>query len=133
MRRAYQAWTRVLLFVAVVAAMWTLALPALAAPAPYCDDRGASALAPPPTLQLPEQGVAPTLLAPPACPLDETTLLPALSADRTVHSSLSSAEPAMPVALQWLSPASTGMLPEVAPVAVVSSWIRWRVERPPRG
>src|SRR5947209_17163186 len=45
---------RAVLFGSVVLALWSLARPASAAIAPLCDDRGASAIAPPPLLQAPD-------------------------------------------------------------------------------
>ncbi|MGH7295344.1 MAG: hypothetical protein ACRELB_10440 [Polyangiaceae bacterium] len=41
---------RPLLVSSLALALWAIALPARASSAPFCDDRGASALAPPPTL-----------------------------------------------------------------------------------
>jgi hypothetical protein len=48
---------RALLASSLALALWTLARPALAASAPYCDDRAASAIAPPPALEAPDVGI----------------------------------------------------------------------------
>lgn len=42
----------------LVLALWTLAPPALASSAPFCDDRGASAIAMPPALDAPDEAIA---------------------------------------------------------------------------
>jgi hypothetical protein len=48
---------RAVLVASVALAMWTLARPVLAAPAPLCDDRAATALAGPPALEAPDVAV----------------------------------------------------------------------------
>jgi hypothetical protein len=48
---------RALLASSLALALWTLARPALAASAPFCDDRAASASAPPPALEAPDVGI----------------------------------------------------------------------------
>ena len=52
-RRALRAAS----FAAVVLALWTMARPARAASAPFCDDRGATALAAPPALEAPGEAI----------------------------------------------------------------------------
>jgi|GEM_PF-2502479 hypothetical protein len=46
------------LVASLVLALWTLARPALASSAPFCDDRGASAIAMPPALDAPDEAIA---------------------------------------------------------------------------
>jgi hypothetical protein len=48
---------RAALCAALVLAVWTLARPAKAASAPFCDDRGATALAAPPALEAPDEAI----------------------------------------------------------------------------
>ena len=49
---------RTAIFAGVMLALWTLGRPAHAATlAPFCDDRGATALAPPPALEAPDEAV----------------------------------------------------------------------------
>jgi hypothetical protein len=48
---------RAALFAVVAVVVWTVARPARAAPAPFCDDRGASALAAPPALEAPDDAI----------------------------------------------------------------------------
>jgi hypothetical protein len=48
---------RVVIAVALSLSLWVLARPAWAMPAGLCDDRGASAIAPPPALEGPDVGI----------------------------------------------------------------------------
>jgi hypothetical protein len=48
---------RAALFTALVCVLWSFSLPAFAAPAPFCDDRGATALAAPPALEAPGEAI----------------------------------------------------------------------------
>lgn len=52
-----RAAVRSVLFAIVTIAIWTVARPAHAMPAPFCDDRGATAMAPAPTLEAPDTAV----------------------------------------------------------------------------
>ena len=53
LRRALRA----VLFAIVTIALWTVARPAKAMPAGFCDDRGASAIAPDPLLEAPDVAI----------------------------------------------------------------------------
>src|ERR1700722_6592634 len=65
-RRAFRAAH----FAIVTVALWSPARPAYAMTAPLCDDRGATTMAPPPTLQAPDAVIAPSASAR-ACGRDE--------------------------------------------------------------
>jgi hypothetical protein len=45
------------MFAGVVLALWAFVRPAMAMPAGLCDDRGACAIAPPPSLQTPDDSI----------------------------------------------------------------------------
>jgi hypothetical protein len=114
--------------------MWTVALPALAAPAPYCDDRGASAMAAPPTLQPVDEAIQRARVLPPTCPQDEQFLSSTIApAHRSAAASLTATEPA----LTTPNPAVVASPGEDLPPMVVHDWplpgVRSRIERPPRG
>jgi hypothetical protein len=125
---------RAVLFAIVTVALWTVARPANAAVAPMCDDRGASMIASPPTLQAPDAVLAQAATSH-ACDgedfLDGRAVAPG-HAPRVVPASQG-------------DPALVPVTPMVPPPAVLgaarawdSSWIdpsgvRSRVERPPRG
>jgi hypothetical protein len=124
---------RAVLFASVLLAVWAFALPARAAWAPLCDDRGASVLAPPPALEAPDEAITRTASA--ACDRDATSRLTALSADHGKGVSRSAGcDAAVPVTATrpparcdngpWHgSPRATERPP---------ASIRSRVERPPR-
>jgi hypothetical protein len=123
---------RLATFACTLLAIWTVAFPALAAPAPYCDDRGASAMAPPPVLQPVDEAVlrARVVLV---CPLDELVFSSTIApAHRPPTPSLSSTEPAVTTAM----PSVVASLGEDLPPTVVYgqplSGVRSRVDRPPR-
>src|SRR5579884_797187 len=48
---------RAVLFAGVLLAVWAVAIPAFASPAPLCDDRGATLLATPPALEAPDVAI----------------------------------------------------------------------------
>jgi hypothetical protein len=120
------------MFACTLLAMWTVALPALAAPAPYCDDRGASAMAPPPVLQPTDEAIlrARVVLV---CPLDElllsTTIAPA---HRFPAPALSSTEPALTTTTPSVVASEGEDLPPTVVYGQPLSGVHSRVERPPR-
>jgi hypothetical protein len=129
----YHRLLRAVVASAVALAVWVLARPALAAPAPFCDDRGASALASAPPLQEPPVvlGKAPSGLS---CPSADLPLGSTLSrGHRAVSSAPQLSEPFLPLVSVRIPPAE-----EVAAGPTVASinapvGVRSRVERPPRG
>lgn len=124
---------RYALFAIVTVAIWTLSRPAFAMPAPLCDDRGATSLAPPPTLQEPELAV---LRAAPPLPCEEGDLAagPMVAPGHGEHQAPSpQGDPAVVTcAAPLASPAGEPMaLPP--PVAPSTEGVQYRIERPPRG
>jgi hypothetical protein len=123
---------RTAIFAGLMLAFWTLARPAHAALAPFCDDRGATALAPPPALEAPDEAIQ-RAAAPPCetdTPISGLTLGQAHARVRAVPADAVPADAVAP-----LPP-----LPHLAsePFAFVArdlppqAGVRYRVERPPR-
>jgi hypothetical protein len=115
--------------------VWAFARPAHAAWAwaPLCDDRGASAVAPPPLLVAPDETI--TRAEPSGCDRDATARLAALGADHTRSSSADAGgEAALPVlATASLARYENGPFhPPVRPTDHPPVSPRSRVERPPR-
>jgi hypothetical protein len=114
-------------------AVWAIASPAWAAPAPYCDDRGASAIAPPPILEAPDVAAQRARLEVP-CNGDETSFDASLTRGHGPRlSTIDAPEQAIPsAALPIVPPESVDPLspPQVERPA---DGERSRVERPPRG
>jgi hypothetical protein len=123
---------RALLFAGVCLAMLAVVRPARAALAPLCDDRGASAVAPPPLLESPEDVLARAA----ATPCERDALSP-LSTLRTSHAHDAPAPPddapALPVCGPRLPERAASNRP--APLDMpghARSAMRSRVDRPPR-
>jgi hypothetical protein len=124
---------RVALFAALVVAMWTVALPAMAAPAPFCDDRGASGIAAPPVLEPADVAIA-RALAPMVCDFDDSSPFPAIApARRVVARSWTAAEPVLIVSPLTVPARQCAFLPSAELDGQPLSGVRCRVERPPRG
>jgi len=120
------------LVTSLVLALWAFARPASAAPAPLCDDRGASAIAPPPALEAPDEAIARARLST-TCPGDDLpvgrTVAPA---HRGVAPPAASVDLGLP-ATQSVPPSSGGdPIPATATEARPRAGVRARVERPPR-
>jgi hypothetical protein len=125
---------RVLVALALALAVWAVARPASAAPAPFCDDRGASAIAPPPMIESPTD-VLERVRAASSCTSDDgesfrRSFAPMHRLPRPTGPNL---EPALPRSCVAIVLPGAG-----EPVAVVKSerspdGVRARVERPPRG
>jgi hypothetical protein len=115
-------------------ALWTLGRPAHAAGlAPFCDDRGATALAAPPALEAPD--IAVRRSAAPPCDDDSPILGFALCpAHRILRSFSADATPATVAAQPHLLPPSLAEPTAFgAGKAPPEAGVRYRVERPPRG
>jgi hypothetical protein len=123
---------RAVLAASVTLAVWVVAAPAWAAPAPYCDDRGASALAAPPMLG----GTDPGVLAAPAkveCPGDDGYAGATLTrAHAEASVSVDSPEAPIATAPPPVVHASGEALPPPPSVVRPPDGVRSRVERPPR-
>lgn len=125
---------RTAIFVGVMLALWLVGRPAHAATfAPFCDDRGATALAPPPTLEATDEAVRRTA-APPCdgeAPIFGLALQPA---HRVVPTASAAATPAATTAPLPLLPSPLdGPIAFVARETARPAGVRYRVERPPRG
>jgi len=128
---------RVALVVSVVLTTWTLTRPAWAAQAaplfaPFCDDRGATAIALPPSLEASAEMITRGRSA--SCDRDPLSVFASIAPARArfaVRPAL--AQPASPVAAPCLTPPTSlrGGLP--AATADPHRGVRFRIERPPRG
>lgn len=113
--------------------LWTVARPAAAAPAPFCDDRGASAIAPPPALEAPDVAVQRARVTS-TCPTEDSPLGATLTHGRAPSApAVIQAEPALLVATIPLPLPSTSELDPAPRVEWPCEGVRSRVERPPRG
>lgn len=100
--------------------------------APYCDDRGATAVAPPPALEAPDEAIRRARAS--TCASDELTLhAVATQGHRSGHSFSSDAPQALATETTTLvSPPGETM--DAAPVtARAAQGARERLDRPPRG
>ncbi|MDP9000792.1 MAG: hypothetical protein M3O46_11850, partial [Myxococcota bacterium] len=123
---------RAAFFVGFVLAMWTLARPASAMPAGLCDDRGATAIAPPPALQASDEAVR-RARAPASCAGMElptcATIAPAPHGP-----SFASADPGSALLAERLelgAPYGESLEFAMAPHRPLTG-IHLRIERPPR-
>jgi hypothetical protein len=124
---------RTVLFLGFALAVWALARPASAMPAGLCDDRGASAIAPPPALEVPDLAFMRARAAA-SCPGDEGPVRATIGPAHRVFAPFSgSSDQTLPVAMTLLTP-DAGEKVDLAPRANRSLLgARLRVERPPRG
>jgi hypothetical protein len=114
-------------------ALFVLARPARAASAPFCDDRGASAIAAPPVLQAPDDALRRASL--PSCDAEERLLDASIGPSHRVPvRGLVGAEPAIAPWRPGVRPAPGQLLPvQRACLAPLPEGVGYRVERPPRG
>jgi hypothetical protein len=113
-------------------ALWTVSRPAAAAvPAGLCDDRGASAVAPPPALEAPDEAIQRARAAAP-CGGDVESRVAVSPGHRGISVAESDAPSALPAQpLVWLAPHSA-VIPRAEPAERRGLGVHWRVERPPR-
>jgi len=122
---------RTAVFAAIVMVFWTLARPAHATPAPFCDDRGASALAPPPVFEAPDDAIRRAAFS--SCDHDRVEFGVAVRVQHHGGAPQSDAPE-----MGWrrhtaLAGPAEGMMLESAPVpGSPCVGVRHRVERPPR-
>ena len=114
-------------------ALFVLARPAHAASALFCDDRGASAIAPPPVLEAPGDAIRRASVS--SCETDDTfddaSIVPAR---RLPARSLVAPEPALAPQRAIVAPPSSHVHRlRPAPVVRLPEGTGLRVERPPRG
>jgi hypothetical protein len=124
---------RCALFAIFTVAIWTLSRPAFAMPAPLCDDRGATSLAPAPTLPAPDLAV---LRAPPPLPCEDQDLAtgPTLAPGHGQHQAPSTQGD--PAAVTCAAPLASPVSEPLAlppPAAPSTEGVLYRIERPPRG
>jgi hypothetical protein len=128
---------RAALFAGVVVLVWTVSRSASAAVndhAPFCDDRGASALAPPPTLESPSD-VLDRVRAASSCTLNDVDAIGRAFAPshRTFEAPASSSVPALWRAAPTVTPTTGEELAVGTPATPTPIEVRFRIERPPRG
>jgi hypothetical protein len=127
---------RAALFAIVTIALWALARPAMAMPAGYCDDRGATAMAPAPVLEAPDVAVrqARAAQAPaPACDGEDTTVGEAVVPGHgAAFFAAAQGEPALPSGAIVVPPASSESTSSAPEVARPSDGVTSGVDRPPR-
>jgi hypothetical protein len=124
---------RTAIFAGVLLALWLVGRPAHAATfAPFCDDRGATALAPPPALEATDEAVRRTAVPP--CDGDAPVFGLSLQAAHRVARTVSSAATpaATPAPLRLLPSPLDGPIAFVARETPPQAGVRHRVERPPR-
>jgi hypothetical protein len=125
---------RSVLIAGLALAVWTFARPAYAAPAPYCDDRGASAIAQPPVLEAPDVAVQRARLST-QCVGEDMLLFHATIAPGHARLAMpgSDAQHALCTPPVFPPPIGCGLLDPTPLQARPCSGVRSRVERPPRG
>ena len=114
-------------------ALFVLARPARAASAPFCDDRGASAIAAPPVLEAPDDAIRRATHV--ACEGEERDLDASIGAGHGAPvRTLVAPEPAVAPMRALLAVPAGDLLPvQLAGEAPPSQGVGFRVERPPRG
>jgi len=128
-RRVFRAF----LFGGVTLALWALALPARAATlSPFCDDRGASAVAADPSLEAPDLAVRRVAVSCDGLDADESVLAVVPGHPRA-PAPAAIAEPAVAVTAPRIPPADSAPLDFVHDTTPPRSGVHDRVERPPRG
>jgi hypothetical protein len=124
---------RAALFAGLVLALWAFARPASAATlAPFCDDRGATALASPPALEDPTDAVE-QAAAPPSCDEQAPPGQSLAPAHRTFRTARATVLPVRTTPALAISPPQVQPLDLVEPVSTPQAGVHVRVERPPRG
>jgi hypothetical protein len=123
---------RAAIFASFLLAAWTLARPAHASSlAPFCDDRGATALAPAPALEETDAAIERAKTS----PCDGDTPLLGLAVGPSHHGLSAPAddtESAQPVTLSLFAPRIEASIDFAIRALAPELGVRWRVERPPR-
>jgi hypothetical protein len=124
---------RVAIAASIALALFVLARPARASTAPFCDDRGASAIADAPILQAPDDAIRLARLAP--CDGEDRILDASVApTQRTPIRATTGAEPAVTPRALGLAPPAGDILPAPLVHAVLlPEGVGFRLERPPRG
>jgi hypothetical protein len=125
---------RAALFASLVLTLWTFARPAAAMPAGLCDDRGATAIAPPPSLEAPDEAIARARAPASSCPCEGSEARAAIGpAHHRAPSPSPSAQSALPFSSVVLAPPAEHRLASAPVVDRPGRGVHSRVERPPRG
>lgn len=128
LRRALRA----ALFTIVTVVLWTVSRPAMAMPAPFCDDRGATAMAAEPLLEAPDIAIQ-RARATPSCDLDDCAAGAAVAPGHSPTSiPTASADPALPASPPVVPPASGSTRPFISAAQPRADGITGTLERPPR-
>jgi hypothetical protein len=123
---------RAALFASIMLAVWSFARPALASSlAPFCDDRGATALAPPPALEVPDEALR-QAAAPPCAPDSPLFGLAFDHSHPRSSKTWPSQEPALGVTSIPVARPSGERLEFASHATSPPYGVRYRVERPPR-
>ncbi|MDP9036135.1 MAG: hypothetical protein M3O50_15140 [Myxococcota bacterium] len=123
---------RTVLFAGVALALWSMARPAAAMPAPLCDDRGASAIAPPPTLQAPADAIRRTLVALPCAQGGRPLVAAVTPTHPRPAASAPDGDKALPIATLLYGASPAELLPGLMRQVRACHGVRSRVDRPPR-
>lgn len=123
---------RAALFAIVTVALWALARPAMAMPAGYCDDRGATAIAPPPVLEAPDVAVRQARVAA-SCDGDDVAVGETVAPGHAPAGGVAAqGDPAVPVRTIALPPASSEQMSPVPELGPRADGVTTSIERPPR-
>lgn len=133
MRPMLRRALRAALFAIVTIALWTVSRPAAAMPAPFCDDRGATAMAADPTLEAPDVAVRQARLVP-SCSAEDVNLGAAVSPGHGRARMLSSAAgPAFVASAFGVAPAGWSTRTLASAAQSRADGVTSTLERPPRG
>jgi hypothetical protein len=123
---------RVLLVLSVTLVTWAAARPCWAAAAPYaplCDDRGASASAPPPTFEATDEAVR---RARASCETGEHSLFASIVSGRSATPRPGhAAEPVLPVRVSWHVEWLSEPIADTPARRAEAPGVRSKLERPP--
>jgi hypothetical protein len=131
MRPMLRRALRAALFTIVTVVLWTVARPAMAMPAPFCDDRGATAMAPEPLLEAPDVAVQRARAAP-ACDGEELMLGMTAAPGHSTPMVASSGDPALPATTPPVAPADFVTLPPLPVAQPRADGVPGTLDRPPR-
>jgi hypothetical protein len=128
LRRALRA----ALFTIVLVVLWTVSRPAMAMPAPFCDDRGATAMAAEPLLEAPDVAVQRARAAP-ACDGEELILGMTVAPGHAPAPIVAGAgDPALPATTPVVPPPGFAPFTPAAAAQPRADGVPGTLERPPR-